>query len=145
MAIITNQTTGEVPGVEVFTMLVSSRGFNGSSNTLNLNVPQGDQVDITFVYSDPTINTAHQLAVEGYNIRTSIIDQANPISKIQFVAGQIGSFQIHCIIPCVGMENLQNAWLLVKQTPGLTIGTTLSLRNGLSLALNGSVLNIIAM
>jgi hypothetical protein len=144
MAIITNQTTGEGPGVEVFTVLVSSRGFNGSSNTLNLNVPQGDQVDITFVYSDPTINTAHQLAVEGYNIRTSIIDQANPISKIQFVAGQIGSFQIHCIIPCVGMENLQNAWLLVKQTPGLTIGTTLSLRNGLSLALNGSVLNIIA-
>jgi len=144
MAIITNQTTGESSGVDVFTVLVSSHGFNGSANTFNLDVSQGDQVDITFVYSDPTVNTAHQIAVEGYNIRTSIIDQANPIAKIEFVAGQIGSFQIHCIIPCVGMENLQNAWLLVKQSPGVTIGTTLSLRNGLSLALNGSVLNIIA-
>lgn len=144
IAIISNQTTGEGSGVEAFTVLVSSRGFNGSSNTLNLDVSQGDQVDLTFVYSDPTVNTAHQIALEGYNIRTSVIDQANPISKIQFVAGQIGSFQIHCIIPCVGMENLQNAWLLVKQSPGVTIGTTLSLRNGLSLALNGSVLNIMA-
>ena len=144
MTIITSQTTGEDSGVEIFTVLVSSHGFNGSANTLNLDVSQGDQVDITFVYSDPTVNTAHQIALEGYNIRTSVIDQANPITKIQFVAGQIGSFQIHCIIPCVGMENLQNAWLLVKQSAGATIGTRLTLRNGLSLALNGSVLNIIA-
>ena len=142
MTIITGQTTREDPGVETFTVLVSSHGFNGSSNTLNLGVSQGDQVDITFVYSDPTVDTAHQIAIEGYNIRTSIIDQANPIAKIQFVAGQVGSFQIHCIIPCVGMENLQNAWLLVKQSIGAIIGTTLTLRNGLSLALNGSLLNI---
>src|SRR5208283_5377590 len=141
MAIITNQTTGESSGVDVFTVLVSSRGFNGSANTLNLDVSQGDQVDITFVYSDPTVNTAHQIALEGYNIRTSVIDQANPITKIQFVAGQVGSFLIHCIIPCIGMENLQNAWLLVKQSTGTLIGTTLTLRN---LGLTGSVLNILA-
>jgi len=142
--IITGQTTGEDSGVETFTMLVSSHGFNGSSNTLNLDVSQGDQVDITFVYSDPTVNTAHQIAIEGYNIQTAIIDKANPTSKIQFVAGQAGSFLIHCIIPCVGMENLQNAWLLVKQSTGVLIGTRLTLQNGLSLAFNGSVLNIIA-
>ena len=40
------------------------------------------------------------------------------------------------------MENLQNAWLLVKQSTGTLIGTTLTLRNGLSLALTGSLLNI---
>jgi hypothetical protein len=144
MTIITGQTTGEDSGVKTFTVIVSSHGFNGSSNTLNLDVSQGDQVDITFVYSDPTVNTAHEMAIEGYNIRTAILDQANPITKIQFVAGQVGSFLIHCIIPCVGMENLQNAWLLVKQSTGTLIGTTLTLQNGLSLALNGSLLNIIA-
>jgi len=142
MTIITGQTTGEVPGFKIFTVIVSSRGFNGSSNTLNLPVSQGDQVSITFVYDDPTVNTAHEMAIVGYNIRTAIIDQANPISKIQFVAGQVGSFQIQCIIPCVGMDNLQNAWLLVKRSTGTSIGTTLTLRNGLSLALNGSLLNI---
>lgn len=144
MTIITGQTSGENSELKTFTVIVSSHGFNGSSNTLNLAVSQGDQVDITFVYSDPTVNTAHEMAIEGYNIRTTIIDQANPITKIQFVAGQVGSFLIHCIIPCVGMENLQNAWLLVKQSTGALIGTTLTLRNGLSLALNGSLLNIIA-
>lgn len=144
MNIITGQTTGEVPGFKIFTVMVSSHGFNGSSNTLNLDVSQGDEVSITFVYDDPAVNTAHEMAIVGYNIRTTIITQSNPTSKIRFVAGQVGSFQIQCIIPCVGMENLQNAWLLVKQSPGTSIGTTLSLRNGLSLALNGSLLNIIA-
>jgi len=144
MTIVTGQTTGQVPGFKIFTVIVSSRGFNGSSNTLNLDVSQGDQVSITFVYDDPTVNTAHEMAIVSYNIHTTIIDQANPTSKIQFVAGQVGSFQIHCIIPCVGMENLQNAWLVVKQSPGVSIGTTLSLQNGLSLALNGSLLNIVA-
>jgi hypothetical protein len=142
MTIITGQTTGEGPGFKIFTVIVSSHGFNGSSNTLNLDVSQGDQVSIIFVYDDPTVNTAHEMAIVGYNIRTTIIDQANPISKIQFVAGQVGSFQIQCIIPCVGMENLQNAWLLVKQSTGMLIGTTLTLRNGLSLDLTGSLLNI---
>ena len=144
MTIITGQMTVEGSGVKIFTVMVSSQGFNGSSNTFNLDVSQGDQVDITFVYDDPTVNTAHQIAIAGYSVQTAIIDKANPLSKIQFVAGQIGSFLIHCIIPCVGMENLQNAWLIVQQSTGAPIGTTVTLQNGLSLALNGSLLNIIA-
>jgi len=139
VTIITNQTTGDF-GFRIFTVMVSSQGFNGSSNTLNLDVSQGDQVEITFVY-DSTVNTAHEIAIEGYNIQTAILDKANPISKIQFVAGQAGSFLIHCIIPCVGMDNLQNAWLVVQQSTGEIIGTTLTLRN---LNLTGSLLNIIA-
>ena len=137
MTIITSQTSGDF-GIRIFTVMVSSQGFNGSSNTLNLDVSQGDQVEITFVY-DSTVNTAHEIAIEGYNIQTAILDKANPISKIQFVAGQAGSFLIHCIIPCVGMENLQNAWLVVQQSTGMIIGTTLTLRN---LNLTGSLLNI---
>src|SRR5208282_5590197 len=141
VTIITSQTTGD-SGFKIFTVMVSSQGFNGSSNTLNLDVSQGDQVEIAFVY-DSTVNTAHQMAIEGYNIQTAILDKANPTSRIQFVAGQAGSFLIHCIIPCVGMENLQNAWLVVQQITGVIIGTTLTLRN-LNLSLTGSLLNIIA-
>jgi len=140
VTINTSPTTG-VSGFKIFTVIVSSQGFNGSSNTLNLDVSQGDQVGITFVYDDPTVDTAHKIAIEGYNIQTAILDKANPISKIQFAAGQVGSFLIHCVIPCVGMENLQNAWLLVKQSTGALIGTTLTLRN---LDLNGPLLDIMA-
>ncbi|HKM75135.1 MAG TPA: hypothetical protein VJZ32_01800 [Candidatus Bathyarchaeia archaeon] len=139
VTIITSETTGD-SGFKIFTVMVSSQGFNGSSNTLNLDVSQGDQVEITFIY-DSTVNTAHKIAIEGYNIQTAIIDKANPTSQIQFVAGQAGSFQIHCIIPCVGMENLQNAWLVIEQITGVIIGTTLTLSN---LNLTGSLLNIIA-
>ena len=125
---------------KIFTVMVSSQGFNGSSNTLNLEVSQGDQVEITFIY-DSTVNTAHQIQIEGYNIKTSIIDKKNTASKIQFVAGQVGTFLIHCIIPCVGMENLQNAWLIVQQSAGIAIGTIVALRN---LNVTGSELNIVA-
>lgn len=147
-ALITSQTTGDF-GPRIFTVLVSSHGFNGSSNTLNLPVSQGDQVDITFVYSDPTVSTAHEMAIEGYNIHTAIIDQANPTSKIQFVAGEVGSFLIHCIIPCVGMENLQNAWLIVKESVGRIIRTSLTLQTALTVQTlqnlaTGSVLSIVA-
>jgi len=124
--------TAESSEFDVFTVMVSSQGFNGSSNTLNLAVSQGDPVSITFVYDDPTVYTAHQIEIEGYNIQTTIIDQANPISKLQFVAGQTGTFQIHCIIPCVGMENLQNAWLVVKQAAGRTVSTSLTLQTTLT-------------
>jgi hypothetical protein len=140
VTITTSQTTAD-PEVQIFTVMVSHQGFNGSSNTFNLDVSQGDQVEITFIYNDPTVNTAHKIAIEGYNIQTAIIDKANLISKIQFVAGQAGTFQIHCIIPCIGMENLQNAWLVVQQITGMIIGTTLTLQN---LNLTGSLLNIIA-
>jgi hypothetical protein len=149
MSITTSQTS-EGPGLEAFTVKVSSQGFNGSSNTLNLPVSQGDEVSITFVYDDPTVNTAHQLAIVGYNIQSTIISQANPTSRIRFVAGQAGSFLIHCIIPCVGMENLQNAWLLVKQAVGKVIRTTLTLQTTLTVqtlqnvAPVGSSLNILA-
>lgn len=143
LTIITSQTTGD-PGFKIFTVMVSSQGFNGSSNTLNLDVSQGDQVEITFVYDSP-VNTAHQMRVEGYNIQTAIIDKANPTSKIQFIAGQAGSFLIHCIIPCVGMENLQNAWLVVKPLTGVIIGTMLTLRTTLRISTpTGSVLDMIA-
>ena len=149
MSIGATQGAGEF-GSEQFAVMVSSQGFNGSSNTLNLQVSQGDEVTITFVYDDPTVNTAHEIAIVGYNMQTAIIDQANPTSKIQFIAAQTGTFLIHCIIPCVGMENLQNAWLVVKQSVGKIIQTTLTLQTSLTLqtlqnlALSGSSLRMTA-
>ena len=140
MSIVSSQTTSNA-GLKVFTVLVSSQGFNGSSNTLNVAVSQGDQVEITFVYSDPGVDTAHEIAIEGYNVHTAVISNSNPTSKMQFVAGQAGTFLIHCTIPCVGMENLQNAWLVVKQSAGLGIGTSVTLQNP---ALNGPLLNLVA-
>jgi hypothetical protein len=126
-------------GLKQYTVIVSQDGFNGSSNTLNLEVSQGDHVIITFVYGDLGIDNAHQIEIEGYGLLTTVIGKANPTSKIEFDAEQVGSFLIHCIIPCVGMENLQNAYLVVKPGSGVVVGTTVALQ---SVELNGSLLNL---
>lgn len=110
----TTQTVGS-GSVKSFTIYVSYLGFNGTSGNLNLNVKQGDSVSIKFIWNDTGLgfDNAHQLEVQGYGVISAVIDQELPISVIQFTASKAGSFQINCIIPCLGMGNLQNGWLIV--------------------------------
>lgn len=99
-----------------FTIYVSYLGFNGSSRSLDLNVEQGASVSIKFIWNDTTLNfdNAHQMEVQRYGIVSAVIDRQLPVSVIQFTASEAGAFQINCIIPCEGMGNLQNAWLVVS-------------------------------
>jgi rusticyanin len=112
----TTQTVGS-GSVKSFEIYVSYLGFNGTSGNLDLNVKQGDSVSIKFVWNDTTLgfDNAHQLEVQGYGVISAVIDQGLPASVIQFTASKAGSFQINCIIPCEGMANLQNGWLIVAQ------------------------------
>ncbi len=124
--------------VDHFTIIVSSLGFNGTSGNLNITVAQGDTVRITFIYGDACpatlqlpgcdnlpFDNPHQLEVEGYQVTSAVIDTENNESTVQFIAGTTGSFQIHCIIPCEGMDNMQNLWLAVVE-PGSTTSSTAS-------------------
>ena len=99
-----------------FTVYVSHLGFNGTSGKLNLLVDQGDAVSIKFVWNDSSLgfNNAHQMEVQGYGVVSAVISQKSQLSVIQFTADKAGSFQINCIIPCDGMDNLQNGWLVVN-------------------------------
>lgn len=101
--------------VKNFTIYVSYLGFNGTSGNLDLNAKQGETISIKFIWNDTNLNfdNAHQMEVQGYHVVSAVIDQQSPVSLIQFTAGKSGSFQINCIIPCNGMSNLQNGWLIV--------------------------------
>jgi hypothetical protein len=124
--------------VDRFTIIVSSLGFNGTSGNLNMTVTQGDTVRITFIYADACpaslqlpgcdslpFDNPHQLEVDGYQAKSAVIDTAQNESTVQFIAGTIGSFQIHCILPCEGMDSMQNAWLAVVE-PGSTTSSSTS-------------------
>lgn len=129
-------------GVRYFTVLVSASGFNGSPNPFYLQVIQGDRVDIRFVYADQDLSfdNPHKMLIGGYNIVTANIDQLIPVQEVNFTAGQVGSFQFYCIIPCFGMENLQEGFLVVSaSTRTAPVSTNLS---QLNVAANGNIITV---
>ncbi|MCL4518916.1 MAG: hypothetical protein M1587_06935 [Thaumarchaeota archaeon] len=101
--------------VDKFTIYISEAGENETSGNLTLGpIAQGDTVIITFVWNDTNSpwNT-HQMEIDGYNITTDVISQQTPTSVVQFSADMVGAFRIYCVIPCQGMDNMQNGWLVV--------------------------------
>lgn len=115
--------------IKSFTVFVSRFGFNNTSHELLITVYQGDVVRITFVYNDSDLNfdNPHQMRLDGYGITSQVISLTRKISTIEFTANQAGEFRFYCIIPCVGMENLQNGKLIVKIRPGTIIPTNIKL------------------
>jgi len=124
--------------VDTFVIVVSEQGFNGTSGNLNMTVTTGDTVKITFIYGDAcpakltlpgcddlAFDNPHQLEVQGYSVKSAVINTAHNESSIQFIAGTDGTFQINCIIDCEGMANMQNGWLAVVE-PGTTTTSTTS-------------------
>ncbi len=129
-------------GVRYFTVLVSASGFNGSANPFYLQVTQGDRVDIRFIYADQDLafDNPHKMLIGGYNIVTGNVDKQIPVQEVNFTASQVGSFQFYCIIPCFGMENLQEGFMVVSaSTRTAPVSTNLS---QLNVAARGNVITI---
>ncbi len=129
-------------GVRYFTVLVSASGFNGSANPFYLQVSQGDRVDIRFIYADQVLafDNPHKMIIGGYNIVTGNVDRQIPVQEVNFTASQVGSFQFYCIIPCFGMENLQQGFLVVSaSTRTAPVSTSLG---QLNVAARGDVITV---
>ncbi len=123
-------STSENPGSKIFTIIVGHDGFNHTSGPLTIQVNQGDNVTIKFVYGDAnfTYNNPHVIRIEGYNIQTHVLDKKAPVQLLSFTVGQTGRFVIHCIVPCFGMENLQNGALEVIPSPSkISINTIITM------------------
>lgn len=120
------------PTAKAFTIIVSAAGFNGSAAPLTLQVNRGDNLTIKFVYGDGDLNfdNPHIIRIEGYGITTGRIDKETPVQTVTFTAGQVGRFQFHCVIPCFGMENLQNGALEVTPIPTkIAVSTETTIRH----------------
>lgn len=118
--------------LKAFTVVVSRQGFNGSSDSMNIQVNQGDRVRMLFVYGDSDMmqSNGHEMTIDGYNIVTDTINKKDPTTLVEFTAGQAGKFVFYCSKPCVGMENLQNGTLEVKPAKVTeTIKTSIAIKH----------------
>ncbi len=68
---------------KIFTIIVGSSGFNGSVSPISIQVTQGDNVTIKFVYGDENLSfdNPHAIRIEGYNIETGKIDRETPLCQ----------------------------------------------------------------
>ncbi|MDG6999608.1 MAG: hypothetical protein JRN15_10885, partial [Nitrososphaerota archaeon] len=140
------QTKG---GVDKFTIYISQAGENETSGNFTVGpVTQGDTVIITFVWNDTdSPSNTHQMEIDGYNITSDVINQQNPTSVVQFTADTVGAFRIYCVIPCQGMDNMQNGWLIVAPaTTSTTSGSNNTTSNGTtSNSITGTKLTLLSI
>lgn len=135
-----------------FRVEVSKNGFNNTSEELRLEVQEGQEVEITFVYADDASNdNPHIIYIGGYKIQTEILSKDNPEITVKFTANKTGEFPITCIMECAGHHNLQGGKLVVlpaaESEPGIKSTVTLALNapdqaeTGQSLTLTAIVKN----
>ncbi len=88
---------------------VSRYGFNKTPGEFRLEVEEGQEVEITFVYGDDGLsqNNPHVLASPDYGITTGILGRDNPEVTLRFTAKETGEVAFMCILyECVGHHNL---------------------------------------
>ncbi len=111
------QQTEGPPPEEGIRIEVSRRGFNSTAGEYRLEVEEGQQVEITFVYGDKDFsqNNPHIIAIPDLGITTGLIDQENPEATVRFTAGNTGEFAFECTkVDCVGHTNLLGGILVIE-------------------------------
>jgi len=117
-------TSSSDPSTDYFTLYINQYGINDSSGNVNMTATQGDTVVITFIWNDSEVAyNSHQMRVEGYDVTSTVVSAYSTTSTVTFVADIAGTFQVHCIIPCLGMANMQDGWLNVAPS-GQSSSTT---------------------
>lgn len=100
-----------------FTVEVSRYGFDGTPGELRLQVEEGQDVTITFLYGDGDLpnDNPHQIFISEYNISTDVLDRENRQSTVRFTASRTGEVTFTCVLFCTGHDNLQRG--LIASTP----------------------------
>ena len=139
-----------------FTLYVSQYGYNGTAGVIDLGpVAQGEYVTITFVWNDTdSAYSSHQFEISGYNLTSDVIDAQSLRSSIAFTADVAGTFRIYCTLPCLGMDNMQNATLIVNtseestttssHTSGQTTGSGTSAGNSTSVSTTQNATTVVS-
>lgn len=100
-----------------FRIEVNRRGFNGAPGEFRLEVAEGEEVEITFVYGDNDFpqNNPHKIIIPDYGIETSVIDENNPEVTVHFTTSGQGEVIFMCSnTECVGHTNLLGGIIVIK-------------------------------
>ncbi len=93
-----------------FRVEVSRDGFEDTAGLFELEVEQGQEVEITFVYGDGDFiqNNPHVIVIPEYGIETAPIDENNPEETVRFTVTGTGPISFKCAtLTCVGHPKLQ--------------------------------------
>ncbi len=100
-----------------FRVEASRFGFNKTSGEFRLEVEEGQEVEITFVYGDGDFpqNNPHIIAIPEYGIDTGVLDENNPEVTVSFTASETGEVSFMCTqTTCVGHTNLLGGILVIE-------------------------------
>ncbi len=96
---------------------VSRNGFDQTPGEFRLEVEQGQEVEITFVYGDKDFsqNNPHIIAIPDLGIETGVLDQENTEKTLRFTASNTGEVRFMCTdITCAGHPNLQGGIIVIQ-------------------------------
>jgi hypothetical protein len=105
------------PEEGTFRVEASRKGFNNTPGEFRLEVKQGQEVEITFVYGDDDFpqNNPHIIAIPDLGITPFTLDRDNPEEMVRFTAKEAGEVAFMCTnITCVGHTNLLRGIIVIK-------------------------------
>ncbi|MDP2663343.1 MAG: hypothetical protein Q8R28_21715, partial [Dehalococcoidia bacterium] len=93
---------------------LNDAGFNGDSGDFDVEVQQGQLVEITFVWNHQAYpQEEHILVLEGYKLETDKIDAEHREGSFKFLSDKVGTFNFWCDIECETHDLLQKGHLKV--------------------------------
>ena len=104
-----------------FRVEVSLNGFNNTPGEFRLEVEEGQEVEITFVYGDNDfpVNNPHIIAIPDLGITPFILDQNNPEFTVSFTASKVGEVTLFPFIctqtACAGHNNLLGGIIVIEE------------------------------
>lgn len=97
---------------------VSRNGFNGKGGEFRIEVEEGQEVEITFVYGDDDFpqNNPHIIEFPDLGVKTGTIDRDNLEETVRFTAGETGEVRFLCTLTdCVGHANLVRGMMHIEE------------------------------
>lgn len=92
---------------------INDKGFNGLPDFL-LEVSEGQQVELTFVWVDADPENAHRMYLEGYELKTKLLSPDRLEETLSFTADKRGRFDLTCDWRCEGHKNLKGGVVMVQ-------------------------------
>ncbi len=118
---------------------ITDQGLNGNPGEVDVEVEQGQQVEMTFVWAHKEkTNEEHIMKLDGYKLETDKLDSSHKEATIKFIADKTGSFDFYCDIECEVHDALQRGVLKVKGTGGGSAGSNAVARTATNLAVSAS-------
>lgn len=105
---------GGVESIDVVRLRIeiNHKGFNESPD-FRLEVKEGWQVELTFVWTDADPENAHRIHLEGYELKTKLLSPDRLEGTISFTADKRGNFDLECDWRCEGHKNLEGVVVVV--------------------------------